>query len=177
MLPEISIALRCPLWSRSRISMSSRMSATIFCKRDWLNSTFCEGAAFDAVVGMPFNRQFRGIPLEIDETVTQLSRDRLVDVFHAENILARRYFYPGVHRLEPYRSYFPHAGLLLPETERLAKRVLSLPTGTAVSEEDIRRICEVVRVAVDHGPEVSRRLRKSGAGGERPGSGNVEDHG
>ena len=35
--------------------------------------------------------------------------------------------------MEPYRSYFPHAGLVLPETEKMVKRVLSLPTGTAVS--------------------------------------------
>ncbi len=41
----------------------------------------------------------------------------LVRVLHAENVLARRYFYPGCHEMEPYRSYFPHAGLVLPETE------------------------------------------------------------
>ena len=32
---------------------------------------------------------------------------------------------------------FPHAGLLLPETERLTQRVMSLPTGTAVGPEEI----------------------------------------
>jgi dTDP-4-amino-4,6-dideoxygalactose transaminase len=106
---------------------------------------------------------YQYIVLEIDEAVTQLSRDRLVHVLHAENILARRYFYPGVHRLEPYRSYFPHAGLLLPETERVAKSVLSLPTGTGVSQEDICRICNVVRIAIDHGPEMTRRLMHGGA--------------
>ena len=120
---------------------------------------------------------YQYIVIEIDEAVTHLSRDRIVDVLHAENILARRYFYPGTHRMEPYRSYFPHAGLLLPETERLAERVLSLPTGTAVSQDDIRLICEVLRVAVEHGPEVSRRLGEREARGTRPGNGNGEDHG
>jgi dTDP-4-amino-4,6-dideoxygalactose transaminase len=50
--------------------------------------------------------------------------------------------------MEPYRSYFPHAGLLLPETERLAQRVLILPTGTAISEDDISKICQIIQIVV-----------------------------
>lgn len=99
------------------------------------------------------------IVLDIEESTSILSRDQLVDILHAENILARRYFYPGCHRMEPYRSYFPHAGLLLPQTERLAKRVLSLPTGTAVSSEDISKICEIIRTVVANGTEVREKLR------------------
>src|SRR5688572_1121053 len=41
MLPATSRALPRPLLSRSRTSMSMRMSATIFCSRDWLENTFC----------------------------------------------------------------------------------------------------------------------------------------
>lgn len=87
-----------------------------------------------------------------------LARDLLLQVLHAENVLARRYFYPGCHRMEPYRSYFPHAGLLLPETERLAAAVLSLPTGTSVGPEAVDTICQIVRVAMEHGPELTERL-------------------
>lgn len=101
---------------------------------------------------------YQYIILEIDEWVTQVSRDQLVEILHAENVLARRYFYPGCHRMEPYRSYFRHAGLLLPETERLARRVLSLPTGTAVGAAEIGKICQIVRLVVAHGPEVRERL-------------------
>ncbi len=83
-----------------------------------------------------------------------LTRDELIEVLHAENIIARRYFYPGVHRMEPYRSYFPHAHLLLPRTERLSGQVLVLPTGTAISEQDIARICGVMRTALAAAPQV-----------------------
>jgi dTDP-4-amino-4,6-dideoxygalactose transaminase len=103
---------------------------------------------------------YQYIILEIDEAVTQVSRDRLVDVLWAENVLARRYFYPGCHRMEPYRSYFPHAGLLLPHTERLVTRVLSLPTGTAVDEEKVGQICQILRLAVENGPQVRQRLER-----------------
>jgi dTDP-4-amino-4,6-dideoxygalactose transaminase len=103
-----------------------------------------------------YNYQY--IILKIDERVTQVSRDQLVEILHAENVLARRYFYPGCHRMEPYRSYFPHAGLLLPETERLAKQVLSLPTGTAIGPAEIGKICQIIRLVVAHSPEVRQRL-------------------
>jgi len=87
-----------------------------------------------------------------------LGRDDAISVLHAENVLARRYFWPGCHRMEPYRSFFPHARLLLPNTERMAARVIVLPTGTAASLEDIEVICAILRVALSHPEEVRRAL-------------------
>lgn len=108
----------------------------------------------------PFNSKelnnYQYIVVEVDEAKTQISRDMLVQILHAENIIARRYFYPGCHRMEPYRSYFPHAGLLLSETEKLTQRLLILPTGTAVSEEDIRKICHLIQLAIMHPMQVRR---------------------
>jgi dTDP-4-amino-4,6-dideoxygalactose transaminase len=101
---------------------------------------------------------YQYIVLEIDESETGISRDQLMKILHAENILARRYFYPGCHRMQPYRSYFPNAGLLLPETEKLTQRVLCLPTGTGVSEEQIGIVCQIVRSVLDHSVEISRRM-------------------
>lgn len=103
---------------------------------------------------------YQYIVLEIDEDLAGISRDQLVDILWAENVIARRYFYPGCHRMEPYRSYYPNAGLLLPETERLVTRLLSLPTGTAVSPETISRICHIIRVAVANSEEIRERLRE-----------------
>jgi dTDP-4-amino-4,6-dideoxygalactose transaminase len=104
-----------------------------------------------------YNYQY--IVLEIDETITQISRDQIVDILWAENVLARRYFYPSCHGMEPYRSYFPHAGLLLPETEKLAERVLTLPTGTAVGPDEISKVCQIIRFVVEHGAEVRLMLQ------------------
>ncbi|MBI3922077.1 MAG: aminotransferase class I/II-fold pyridoxal phosphate-dependent enzyme [Armatimonadetes bacterium] len=103
---------------------------------------------------------YQYIVLEIDEAATGLSRDLVVEILHAENILARRYFYPGCHRMEPYRSYFPHAGLLLPETEKVSQRCLLLPTGTGVSSNDISVVCQILRLVTTSGPEIHRRLGK-----------------
>lgn len=101
---------------------------------------------------------YQYIVLEIDEQGAGISRDQMVQILHAENVRARRYFHPGCHRMEPYRSYFPHAGLLLPETERLVQRVMTLPTGTSVSSEDIARICQIIRFAVARSSDIGPRL-------------------
>lgn len=101
---------------------------------------------------------YQYIVLEIDEALSGISRDQLMKVLHAENIFARRYFYPGCHRMEPYRSYFPHANLLLPETEKLTDRILILPTGTAISMANVKTICGIVRLAVDHGETIKSML-------------------
>ncbi len=101
---------------------------------------------------------YQYIVLEIDESITGVSRDQLLKILWAENVIARRYFYPGCHRMEPYRSYFPQARLLLPETEKLVKRVLVLPTGTAVRVKQIAAIGQVMRLVVSHGEKVSGRL-------------------
>jgi dTDP-4-amino-4,6-dideoxygalactose transaminase len=93
---------------------------------------------------------YQYIALEVDVQQSGISRDRLLKLLHAENIVARRYFYPGCHRMEPYRSYFPHAGLLLPETEHLSQRILVLPTGTSIDLDTIRHICQLLRLGVTH---------------------------
>jgi dTDP-4-amino-4,6-dideoxygalactose transaminase len=97
----------------------------------------------------------------VDETKTALSRDALMQVCHAENILARRYFYPGCHRMEPYRSSDPEAGRSLPETERLASLVLILPTGTQMKAPDIDKVGEILRRAVGSAPSVRKLLEMS----------------
>jgi dTDP-4-amino-4,6-dideoxygalactose transaminase len=105
-----------------------------------------------------YNYQY--VVTEISEE-TGLKRDELVQVLHAENVIARRYFYPGCHRMEPYRTRYPDAGLKLPQTEQLAARVMTLPTGTAVGPAEISKICEIIKRAVAHGPEIHERLSRS----------------
>ncbi len=102
---------------------------------------------------------YQYIVIEVDETITGVSRDLLNDILHAENILSRRYFYPGCHQMEPYRSYFPDATSVLPETEKLVLRTLQLPTGTAVSEEEINQICELIHFVLASGDELQARIK------------------
>ena len=110
---------------------------------------------------------YQYVVVEVDPDGGGLTRDELVEVLHAERVLARRYFYPGAHRMEPYRSQFPHAGLLLPHTERLTRCVMVLPTGTAVDESMIERICGIIRVAMERHFEVRQALAHRPVSGQR----------
>ena len=85
---------------------------------------------------------------EVDSARCGLTRDRLLEVLHAENILARRYFFPGCHRMEPYCREEQRASTRLLVTEAVADRVLVLPTGTAISPEHVDVICGVIELAV-----------------------------
>jgi dTDP-4-amino-4,6-dideoxygalactose transaminase len=103
---------------------------------------------------------FQYVVAEVDENLAGITRDRLMEILQAENILARRYFYPGCHRMEPYRSYFPHAGLLLPNTELIASKILILPTGQTISDEDINSICQIIKIAVGNSQKISTYLEQ-----------------
>ena len=101
---------------------------------------------------------YQYVILEVDEEKTRVTRDQLVELLHAENVLARRYFYPGCHRMEPYRSQYTGAGFTLPVTEQVSERVVALPTGTAVGPQEISAICEIVRWTITNGAEVNERF-------------------
>jgi dTDP-4-amino-4,6-dideoxygalactose transaminase len=93
-------------------------------------------------------RNYQYVVLEVDANLTGITRDRFIEILRADNVLARRYFWPGCHRMEPYRSDPRYSDVSLPVTERVAGRVLLLPTGTTVSESAVATICEIIRNAV-----------------------------
>lgn len=90
------------------------------------------------------------VVVEIDAERSGLDRDQLVRLLHAENVLARRYFFPGVHEMEPYRSLDPRLGERLPHTQRLCASVMTLPNGTAITSDDVDGVCALIRFAVEH---------------------------
>jgi dTDP-4-amino-4,6-dideoxygalactose transaminase len=121
-------------------------------------------AVLDPVPGlavMPYDDTERStrqyVVVEVDEAAG-LSRDNLQQILWAENVLARRYFHPGSHRQEPYRARCDALGVTLPETDRLAGRLLTLPTGTGVTAEDIAVITDIIRRAVTEAPYLAGRL-------------------
>jgi dTDP-4-amino-4,6-dideoxygalactose transaminase len=106
--------------------------------------------------GTAFNYQY--IVLEVDEAVTGLSRDEIVSLLTYENISARRYFFPGCHRMEPYKSYFPHAGLLLPVTDAICASVFCLPTGTSICVAQIRQVGALLRFLFANAAHIKARI-------------------
>jgi dTDP-4-amino-4,6-dideoxygalactose transaminase len=94
----------------------------------------------------------------VDQDMCGLSRDQIVSVLWAENVRARRYFFPGCHRSEPYLSEAPEGGWSLPVTDELCQSVFVLPTGESVGQPEIQAIASILETAV----AASRRIADLG---------------
>lgn len=95
---------------------------------------------------------YQYVIVEVDPEACAVSRDGMHDVLTGHNVLARKYFHPACHQVEPYRSApHRHAPLPLPRSEALAERVLALPTGTAVGEAEIELVCAIIRETAETG--------------------------
>lgn len=91
---------------------------------------------------------YQYVVMEVGEDCP-VSRDRIIGALHAENILARKYFWPGCHNMKPYRELYPYAGLLLPNTQKVADRVVVLPTGTTMTKDMVDTVASAVRVIAE----------------------------
>ncbi len=103
---------------------------------------------------------YQYIVTEVDPTIVGATRDELVAALRLENVYARRYFYPGCHRMQPYAGLSQRAGLTLPVTEAVAERVMILPTGMAVTSQDVDRLCSRIASIVRQAPAVCTAIRQ-----------------
>jgi dTDP-4-amino-4,6-dideoxygalactose transaminase len=103
-------------------------------------------------------RNHQYVVLEVDAQTAGLTRDELHRLLQAENVLARRYFHPGCHRMEPYRSRPSAQQRRLPVTERLADTVLVLPGGSGVGAADVAGVAELIRFALENALAIRLRL-------------------
>lgn len=74
-------------------------------------------------------------------------RDRVVKTLWDANVRARRYFWPGVHNMEPYLS--TNSGLRLSVTEDIAARIIVLPNGPEVTPQIARQIAQLMENAAE----------------------------
>jgi dTDP-4-amino-4,6-dideoxygalactose transaminase len=103
---------------------------------------------------------FQYLIVEIDQQTSPFTRDELVAILQAENVIARRYFSPGCHLSMPYRTRPRRGNDRLTVTERLCESLVALPTGASVTAADIREVGTILRDAYDNAAEVRYALRK-----------------
>ncbi|PHS74796.1 MAG: aminotransferase [Porticoccus sp.] len=84
-----------------------------------------------------------------------LSRDLTVSILNTENILARAYYSPPLHKKKMAYSYIPAE---LPVTEELSEKFLLLPCGDLVTTEDIEEVIGLLRFIGQHGTEILMHL-------------------
>ena len=75
------------------------------------------------------------------------ARDRALELLHARDVLARRYFWPGVHRMPVYAG--DALRVPLPVTEHVADRVLVLPGGPSIADREVALVTRTIREALN----------------------------
>ncbi len=95
------------------------------------------------------------VVIEVNTEV--VDRDLLKRVLHCENILTRRYFHPGTHRMEPYRSQESVGQGNLSVTERLTEQILVLPNNATLSVDDVSKITGILRFVFAQSQELTDR--------------------
>jgi dTDP-4-amino-4,6-dideoxygalactose transaminase len=98
------------------------------------------------------------IVVEVDIDAFGLSRDKLLAILKAENIAARRYFYPGVHRSLPYSQDYPQYLNACPNTDWLNRRIFQLPSGAFVSSDDVELLCRLLKFVHENHIEINQRM-------------------
>jgi len=97
---------------------------------------------------------YQYIVCELDSTLFGLTRHQLLSILKAENINARRYFYPGVHRSIEFSQGYSKQKNALSSTELLCETCIQLPVGALLAIEDVKVICDVIRLAQCHSEEL-----------------------
>lgn len=93
---------------------------------------------FNDMPGVRHNYSY--FPIFVDAEKFGMTRDELYNAMKAENILARRYFYPLISDFTTYKG-LPSAGHdNLPKAFAIAESVLCLPMHHELSDEDLTRI-------------------------------------
>lgn len=95
------------------------------------------------------------VPVLVDAEAFGLTRDELYELLWAENVIARRYFHPGVHRMAAYAGGGDRPSL--PVTESVSERILCLPSGFPEPERTVERIAGLLLEARAAAPEIRRR--------------------
>ena len=95
-------------------------------------------------------QNYQYVVMEVGEQCP-VTRDEIIQALHAENVIARRYFWPGCHNMVPYCELYPRAGQALPNTKQVADHVVVLPTGTTMDVGMVRTVVSIIAVLLaDH---------------------------
>lgn len=97
---------------------------------------------FDDIAGVRHNYSY--FPIFIDSAKYGMTRDALYYKMKAENVLARRYFYPLISEFPCYRGLNSSNRGNVSNAYNMAEQVLCLPMHHAMSEDDIKRVVDLV---------------------------------
>ncbi len=84
-------------------------------------------------------------PIFVDEAKYGMRRDALYEKLKANNIFGRRYFYPLISTLNPYKEYPSATPSNLPIATKMADQVLCLPMHHVLTENEVESIINCIQ--------------------------------
>lgn len=97
------------------------------------------------------------VVVQVDAERYGLTRDEIVNILRAENVLARKYFFPGCHGMTPYRSKFKQTNRTLPHTDAACENSLVLPAGAGIEITQVRTICQLLHFLSKNAPQIRQK--------------------
>lgn len=98
---------------------------------------------FDDMPGVKHNYSY--FPIFIDSEKYRMTRDELYFKMKEKNVLGRRYFYPLISTFSTYRGLESARPENLPNAHKMADSVLCLPMHHALSNENIKKITDIIK--------------------------------
>lgn len=99
---------------------------------------------FDDMPGVKHNYSY--FPIFVDAEKYGMTRDELYFKMKEHNVLGRRYFYPLISEFSTYRGLDSARPENLPNAHRMAETVVCLPMHHALSDEDVERVIDVIKI-------------------------------
>ena len=117
------------------------------------------------VPGLDFQTQrpyvysnYQNLSLLVDDDLFGLNRDQLFLALKAENVNARKYFYPPLHQHDAYTNMPDLVRHELPVTEDISDRILCLPIYSDMSESLAEDMCTIIKRVHTHAHAILKYL-------------------
>jgi len=104
-----------------------------------------EGVTITADATPEIKKSFQYFVIRIDERLFGASRDFVYDEFKKYNVFTRKYFYPLCSDYPCYKGLASSGPEHHPVAEKVASEVLSLPFYGGLTEDDVVRICAILK--------------------------------
>ncbi len=145
------------LWAGGNAKMNEFAAAMGVCNLRHLDGEIAKRAKvsehyhkrLDGVAGIRMNTVQKGVktnyayfPIVFDGY--KYTRDEIFEKLKADNIVARKYFYPLVNSFDCYKNCDFYGVEKTPVAKYISDRVLTLPMYADLSIEDVDKICDII---------------------------------
>ena len=99
------------------------------------------GISFQKITPSCFS-VYKDLTILVDEKKFGKPRDELLKELLNNDIQAKVYFYPTLHRKKVYKKY---KDISLPNTDLVSKQIMNLPLYSHMPEQDVFKVCSVIK--------------------------------